>query len=45
MGHSKIETTLASYLYSPDENKKKVVRQLDRMMKEKAESAKSLYKR
>jgi site-specific recombinase XerD len=32
MGHSKIETTMAYYLYSPDENKKKVVRQLDEMM-------------
>jgi integrase len=41
MGHSKIETTMVYYLYSPDENKKKAVRQLDEMMKEKAESAKS----
>jgi len=29
MGHSKIETTMEYYLFSSDENKKKVVEKLD----------------
>ena len=38
MGHSKIETTMTYYVYSSDENKKKAVRQLDKIMKEEVES-------